>query len=439
MTKIISAFPGTGKTVVSDLSESIIDSDSSRFSKEHGEFPSNYLAHINRIIAGGKASHILVSTHPELLETFHRLGMEFTLVYPSPDLKEEYLERYRNRGSDPEFIKSMEIRFDEMVERCADQEGCEHIMLEAGEHLWNQIDDFADVEVPKEIRAEASSGRYSLTIDGHSHLNAQTVPGDGTDDGDEDGKKHEEKKKSEIEEAIKEKEEESSEKGSTESDGDSDSDSDDDDEGALDALDKIKIPGEDDDDEDDDEDEDEDDEEEDDEDDEDDDLDGDYDDGDNEATASSGQKMRIPRDVMNEALAFTDSGIVIVYYPGLIQDSLVDGMRGRYSVAVASADTLDKVEGTVKFVQYRPGLFDELKKMDRKYVNVYPKHSRKVSYFGEMIKAKWEHTVISDLYDRWEEDIIAMSLDNVPSIQLDLDVVTEEVFPVLYERAVEII
>lgn len=430
MTKIISAFPGTGKSVIAAAFPNVADSDSSRFSKENGEFPANYIAHINRVIAEGKHSHIFVSTHQELRDAFEELGIEFTLVYPSPDLKEEYIERYRKRGSDPAFIKSLENRFDEMVESCADQNGCEHIMLASGEHIWDHFEEFDSIELPAELLAEASSNRYSATIDGHPSTHAQTIPGDGTDDGDEDGSKQEEKRKEELKKEIKEQEAENKEDGKSEGgeegDGDDPFGSDDDD-SALDALDKIKIPGEDDD-------EDEGGEDSDTDSDSDDGGDEDEDDLDDEEEAVASSTNRIPRD--GDVKAVASNGIVIVYYPGMIRDAVVDDMRGRYSVALACLNTIDKVEGNVKFVQYRPGLLGQLKDEGHKYVNVYPKQSRKTTYFGELIKAKWDHAEISDLYDRWEDDLNAMSLDNVPTIQIDSDNITYEMFPELFERAV---
>lgn len=434
MTKIISAFPGTGKSVIAAAFPNVADSDSSRFSKENGEFPANYIAHINRVIAEGKHSHIFVSTHQELRDAFEELGIEFTLVYPSPDLKEEYIERYRKRGSDPAFIKSLENRFDEMVESCADQNGCEHIMLASGEHIWDHFEEFDSIELPAELLAEASSNRYSATTDGHPSTHAQIIPGDGTDDGDEDGSKHKEKKAGELKKELKGQESENKENKSGDGDGEEDGSDDpfgsDDDDNALDALDKIKIPGDDDeedDDEDDDEDSDTDS-------DSDADRDEDEDDLDDEEEAVASSTNRIPRD--GDVKAVASNGIVIVYYPGMIRDAVVDDMRGRYSVALACSNTIDKVEGNVKFVQYRPGLLGQLKDEGRQYVNVYPKQSRKTTYFGELIKAKWDHAEISNLYDRWEDDLNAMSLDNVPSIQIDSDNITYEMFPELFDRAV---
>lgn len=71
-TKIISAFPGTGKSYVyrkyinSDLK--IIDSDSSKFSKEY--FPANYIEHIKRCL--GRYDIVFVSSHKSVRQALKR-------------------------------------------------------------------------------------------------------------------------------------------------------------------------------------------------------------------------------------------------------------------------------------------------------------------------------------------------------------------------------
>ena len=59
-TKVISAFPGTGKThLYNNFQGKILDSDSSQFDKKY--FPQNYMFHIKGNM--DDAEIILVSTH----------------------------------------------------------------------------------------------------------------------------------------------------------------------------------------------------------------------------------------------------------------------------------------------------------------------------------------------------------------------------------------
>ena len=71
MTRIISAFPGTGKTYFHTHKGPLAtaDSDSSHFSwiskgVRHPEFPANYIEHINDLM--GKVDYIFVSSHQDV-------------------------------------------------------------------------------------------------------------------------------------------------------------------------------------------------------------------------------------------------------------------------------------------------------------------------------------------------------------------------------------
>lgn len=111
-TKIISAFPGCGKTYFFNQNKEIcLDSDSSNFSwsyspsglKERNPlFPQNYIDHIKENI--GKYEYIFISSHEEVRESLLDECIFFFLVYPSYEMKEDFIQRYVERGSPQEFI-----------------------------------------------------------------------------------------------------------------------------------------------------------------------------------------------------------------------------------------------------------------------------------------------------------------------------------------------
>lgn len=107
-TKVISGFPGVGKSVLTSNSNFIVlDSDSSSFSWSekgirHPDFPANYMAHIQENM--GAFDYILVSSHDIAREALKESGIEYTLVYPDMELKEEYVERYKARGNNEGFV-----------------------------------------------------------------------------------------------------------------------------------------------------------------------------------------------------------------------------------------------------------------------------------------------------------------------------------------------
>ena len=131
-TVIISGFPGVGKSHFSkNTNLDVSDSDSSEFPKDG--FPSNYLKHIKGLI--GKKDIILVSSHKEVRDALSQQGIDFILCYPSKDLKVEYISRYHTRGSELSFIKLLDTNYDVWIKELAEQEGCDHLILQKGEHL----------------------------------------------------------------------------------------------------------------------------------------------------------------------------------------------------------------------------------------------------------------------------------------------------------------
>ncbi len=112
--KIIAGFPGVGKSFYQKNNPECLDSDSSFYSAEE-RFPDSYMQHIVRTLQENKYNVILVSTHAVVLEAMCEYGFRFTVVYPHIDLKEEYLERYRQRQSPPALIKIISDNWDDWI------------------------------------------------------------------------------------------------------------------------------------------------------------------------------------------------------------------------------------------------------------------------------------------------------------------------------------
>lgn len=137
-TKIISAFPGTGKSMYHQKHrETTLDSDSSNFSwtiDENGnkvrnpEFPKNYIKHIKENI--GKYEFIFVSSHKDVREALLDECVFFYLVYPNSARKDEFIERYKNRGNDEQFIKLVSDNWDSWMEEVRFiPDGCKYINM----------------------------------------------------------------------------------------------------------------------------------------------------------------------------------------------------------------------------------------------------------------------------------------------------------------------
>lgn len=112
-TKIICGFPGIGKSYFYNNNKDIcLDSDSSKFSWTYNcdderirndKFPANYIKHIKENI--GKVEFILVSSHQDVRDALLRECIHFYYVYPDSNRKDEFIQRYRDRGSPESFIQ----------------------------------------------------------------------------------------------------------------------------------------------------------------------------------------------------------------------------------------------------------------------------------------------------------------------------------------------
>jgi len=137
-TLVVSAFPGCGKSHLfrNKGEKKILDSDSSTFDKS--QFPQNYIENIKSNI--GEVDIILVSSHKEVRDALVNESISFTLVYPRKDIKDEYIQRYIDRGNDGKFVELLKQNWDNWTDELENQEGCEKIELESGQYLSNVIE-----------------------------------------------------------------------------------------------------------------------------------------------------------------------------------------------------------------------------------------------------------------------------------------------------------
>ena len=136
-TLVVSAFPGCGKSHLfrNKGVMKILDSDSSTFDKS--QFPENYINHIKSNI--GDVDMILVSSHKEVRDALQNQGINFTLVYPKKDIKDEYIQRYIDRGNDGKFVELLKQNWENWVGELNQQSGCEKIKLDSGQYLSDVI------------------------------------------------------------------------------------------------------------------------------------------------------------------------------------------------------------------------------------------------------------------------------------------------------------
>lgn len=139
-TIVVSGFPGVGKSHLfrENTSLVVLDSDSSKFSwmsegVRHPAFPQNYIEHIKANL--GKAHLILVSSHKVVRDALRENGIAYVLVYPDKRLKSEYIQRYRERGSDEAFVQMIDSHWESFIADLESETWPTHEVLHQGEHL----------------------------------------------------------------------------------------------------------------------------------------------------------------------------------------------------------------------------------------------------------------------------------------------------------------
>lgn len=129
---IISAFPGCGKSYCTANTEGlkILDSDSSKFSwiykdgvktdERNPEFPANYIAHIKENIK--TADVIFVSSHENVRQALKEANITYISVFPALDAKEEFMERFKNRGDNEAFLNLLDTNWEKWIDQLVDDE-----------------------------------------------------------------------------------------------------------------------------------------------------------------------------------------------------------------------------------------------------------------------------------------------------------------------------
>lgn len=140
---IICGFPGVGKSCVANNRTNILDAESSVFSwifdpetaekpKRNHEFPSNYIRYIKENM--GRYDFILVSSHQNVRESLMAEGIQYIIVAPQKELKNEYLIRYLQRGNEIEFIELLNEKWDLFLDGI-NNDGAPVIYLNKGEYV----------------------------------------------------------------------------------------------------------------------------------------------------------------------------------------------------------------------------------------------------------------------------------------------------------------
>lgn len=117
-------FPGIGKSHYTKNKTWASDLD-----RPDIKDPDAYIDLIKKDIENPNVRVILLPSWEWLSRAMVDAGISFTVIYPTIALKEEYMKRYRERGSPEAMINVMDERFEEFVECCSTRESSYKIVL----------------------------------------------------------------------------------------------------------------------------------------------------------------------------------------------------------------------------------------------------------------------------------------------------------------------
>ena len=151
---IVSAFAGVGKTTLAKkYMKDVIDLESGNFKwigngnteatkgdnkrTQNPRYPINYLEAIKE--ANSKYKVVLISQHEVIRKCLDAVKLDYIIAYPDIQLKDEYIERYRHRGNNENFINLISREWNNWISALNDIEGHNKIVLKSGQFLEDYV------------------------------------------------------------------------------------------------------------------------------------------------------------------------------------------------------------------------------------------------------------------------------------------------------------
>ena len=138
---IISGFAGIGKTGLKEHcpnfeDKKIFDLSSSYFRKNPG-WEKVYCDLAENLTK--EYDYIFVSTHNMVIDELISRGIKFYIVYPKQYCKDEYVQRFINRGNSQEYISKFIKNWDYFIKLLDDVPIRDKITLRTGQYLSDVI------------------------------------------------------------------------------------------------------------------------------------------------------------------------------------------------------------------------------------------------------------------------------------------------------------
>lgn len=166
---IVSAFAGVGKTTLAHkYGKDVIDLESGNFKwlendgteaskgnrrEQNPKYPINYLEAIKK--ANTQYKVVLISQHEVIRKCLDAVKLDYILVYPNKNMKEEFIERYKKRGNSENFIDLISKEWDNWIDALDEIKTHSKIVLQQGQYLTDfavelGLEEFEKVEEVKQ-------------------------------------------------------------------------------------------------------------------------------------------------------------------------------------------------------------------------------------------------------------------------------------------------
>jgi hypothetical protein len=131
---IICGFAGIGKSYLAKHEAGYIDLESTPF-KKNWDLYIDVAEHMQ-----SQGYKVMMSCHKELRDKLKERNVDYIVVIPTVDYKDNYIQRYKDRGSTREFIELFEDKFEEFIREILDNEHDVYLLGKEYETLSDIID-----------------------------------------------------------------------------------------------------------------------------------------------------------------------------------------------------------------------------------------------------------------------------------------------------------
>ena len=138
---IIAGAPGVGKSALMDrlsVNLTVADLEPTPYTDAE-DWPDNYIEEV--VQRAADKDLVLITTNPVVIQALREKGHSVSVVCPDESLRDEYRQRYINRGNKPEVVEKILAHAHKPNEEIvADFEGCNVLFLQSGQCLSDVID-----------------------------------------------------------------------------------------------------------------------------------------------------------------------------------------------------------------------------------------------------------------------------------------------------------